>query len=413
MKIGFVATRLAGVDGVSLETRKMVHVLESMGHQCFYMAGELDPNGPPGRLVPELNFNELLVKAMHDQAFYYSAKATAPLFDLIYDDAELIRQKIEAFVNDYQIDMLISQNASTIPMNLALGLGIQEYVIRSRIPTICHHHDFYWERDRFLNAAIQDILDVALPPRIEPVRHIVISTIMQRRLQSWMGVNSWYLPNVMDYDNPPPPPDEYALSFRAEMGLSSDDLLILQPTRIVRRKVIEKAIEIVRKMNDPRAILIITGYEGDERGGYGAWLHEEADRAGIRYRFVGDRVAAARGSKDGQRLYALYDVYHSADLITYPSTYEGFGNAILETIYFRKPFVVHTYPAYAVDIKPTGIQGVEFFHEVTPGMFDDIRQLLNDAAYRQEIVEHNYRVAQKHFSLGRMNTVLNRVLATF
>lgn len=413
MKIGFVATRLAGVDGVSLESRKMVRVLESMGHECFYLAGELDPDGPSGRVEPEFSFNELLVKAMHDQAFFYTTKPSGALFDLIFDDADLIRQKIEAFVSDYAIDVLISQNASTIPMNLSLGLAIQEYVVRSRLPTICHHHDFYWERDRFLNAAIQDILDIAFPPRSEPIRHVVISTIMQRRLMSWLGVPSFYLPNVMDYDHPPPPPDEYALSFRAEMGLTADDILIMQPTRIIRRKNIEKAIEIVRKLNNPRAVLFITGYEGDERGGYGAWLREEADRAGIRYRFIGDRVGPVRSLVEGRKVFSLYDVYHNADLITYPSTYEGFGNAILETIYFRKPFVVHTYPAYAVDIRSCGVQGVEFNHEVTPGMFDDIRQLLTDPGYREEIVSHNYKVAQQHFSLARMQSVLSRVLTTF
>ena len=32
-RIGFVATRLAGTDGVSLETFKLAHVLERMGHE--------------------------------------------------------------------------------------------------------------------------------------------------------------------------------------------------------------------------------------------------------------------------------------------------------------------------------------------------------------------------------------------
>ena len=35
VRIGFVSTRFAGKDGVSLEVEKWVSVLEGMGHECF------------------------------------------------------------------------------------------------------------------------------------------------------------------------------------------------------------------------------------------------------------------------------------------------------------------------------------------------------------------------------------------
>ncbi len=41
VNIGFISTRLAGTDGVSLETAKMAAVLRKMGHQIFYCAGDL------------------------------------------------------------------------------------------------------------------------------------------------------------------------------------------------------------------------------------------------------------------------------------------------------------------------------------------------------------------------------------
>ena len=40
-------------------------------------------------------------------------------------------------------------------------------------------------------------------------------------------------------------------------------------------------------------------------------------------------------------LYTLRDVYPHADFITYPSLYEGFGNAFLEAIYFKKPLLIN------------------------------------------------------------------------
>ena len=38
-RIGFVSTRLAGSDGVSLETEKWAEILEGMGHRCFFYRG--------------------------------------------------------------------------------------------------------------------------------------------------------------------------------------------------------------------------------------------------------------------------------------------------------------------------------------------------------------------------------------
>ena len=54
--IGFVSTRLAGIDGVSLEASKWADVLESNGHRCFWFAGELDKDPKKSFLVAEAHF---------------------------------------------------------------------------------------------------------------------------------------------------------------------------------------------------------------------------------------------------------------------------------------------------------------------------------------------------------------------
>jgi hypothetical protein len=42
LRIGFVSTRIAGTDGVSLEIQKWDDVLSGLGHECFYFAGLSD-----------------------------------------------------------------------------------------------------------------------------------------------------------------------------------------------------------------------------------------------------------------------------------------------------------------------------------------------------------------------------------
>jgi hypothetical protein len=49
---------------------------------------------------------------------------------------------------------------------------------------------------------------------------------------------------------------------------------------------------------------------------------------------------------DGRKIYSLADIYPHADFVTYPSLIEGFGNAFLEAIYFRKPLLMQRYDGY-------------------------------------------------------------------
>jgi hypothetical protein len=47
--IGFISTRFAGTDGVTLESGKWAEVLEVSGHKCFWLAGELDKDSDKGK----------------------------------------------------------------------------------------------------------------------------------------------------------------------------------------------------------------------------------------------------------------------------------------------------------------------------------------------------------------------------
>ena len=51
--IGFISTRFAGTDGVSLETEKWANVFEQQRFHCFYFAGELDRDPAQGLSGPQ------------------------------------------------------------------------------------------------------------------------------------------------------------------------------------------------------------------------------------------------------------------------------------------------------------------------------------------------------------------------
>ena len=165
------------------------------------------------------------------------------------------------------------------------------------------------------------------------------------------------------------------------------------------RKGIEHAIELVRRLNNSRAKLVISHPAGDEGNAYMAMLKDRIADAGIDVRFIFDRVGETRGTTpEGKKIYTLADVYPHADLITYPSHYEGFGNAFLEAVYFSKPVVVNTYAVYARDIDPLGFKTIEMPQLVTREVVEQARAVLEDQALAAEWARTNYALGVKYFS---------------
>jgi len=162
-------------------------------------------------------------------------------------------------------------------------------------------------------------------------------------------------------------------------------------------------------LKDKRYKLVISHEAGDEGDDYKHMIEEMAREEGVDLRIVSNRIGEVRQYDDqGRKVYTLWDVYPHCDLVTYPSTYEGFGNALLETIYFRKPIVLNRYSIYVQDIERKGFRIPTMDNIVTGRVVNEVRRVLEDKIYRREMVEHNYRVARRHYSY----TVLRRSLRT-
>jgi mannosylglucosylglycerate synthase len=430
--IGFVSTRLAGTDGVSLETAKWVTVLERLGYTCFYFAGQVDWPAERSRVVPEAYFGHHAIDEINHVSFsdeWVSQVAETrgnPEIYAIYTQAvsrhirprlvtqrihelrEYLKQQLYAFVRDFHVELLIVENALAIPMNIPLGLALTEFVVETGLPTIAHHHDFYWERERFLVNCVPDYLNAAFPPTLPSVRHVVINSIAAHELSRRTGNSAMVVPNVMDFDQPPPPADDYAREIRADLGVQPDEKFFLQPTRVVQRKGIEHAIELTRRIG-LKARLVISHASGDEGDDYERRVHDYANLMNVPVSFEAELIRDERDwTQTGRKIYRLADAYQYADLITYPSSIEGFGNAFLEAVYYRRPIVVNSYSTYEVDIKPRGFHVVEFDGYITEATVQQTRQVLEDQARAAIWAEENYQLARQYFSY----TVLQRRLQT-
>ncbi len=433
--IGFISTRFAGTDGVSLETEKWAAVLEGLGHTCFYFAGECNRPAERSRVIPEAFFGHPIIAAigtstfdtewgaddllefanpeihrLHLRAMYHHIRPPR-VTERIHELASYLKEQLYAFVRDFEIQLLIVENALTIPLNIPLGVALTELIAETGFPAIAHHHDFYWERQRFIVNCVADYLSMAFPPNLPSIHHVVINSLAAQQLSLRTGIAAMIVPNVMDFEHPPAPPDDYAQDARAALGLVADELLFLQPTRVVQRKGIEHAIELTRRVG-LKARLVISHASGDEGNDYERRVREFADLLAAPVNFVSDIIRDRRGqTPDGRKVYTLWDVYPYADLVTYPSSLEGFGNAFLEAVYFRRPLVVNNYSIFDVDIKPKGFRVIEFDGYITAATVRQTRDVLADPQLRREMTEQNYRVAKRYYSYAVLKRHLQTLMA--
>ena len=397
-RIAFVSTRVAGTDGVSLEIDKWAHVGERLGLECFYITGESDRPANRTALIEEAHFNHPEILDISRRAFE-SEWRTTQLTDDIMRMARAIRDQINDAVKRFEIDAIIAQNSLTIPMNLPLGVALVEAIQENGLPCVAHHHDFYWERPRFLVSSVDDIIQYAFPPALPQIQHVVINSLAGQEFSRRTGLSCRIIPNVMDFAHPPAEADDYACTFRREIGLQDNELLVLQPTRVVARKGIEHSIELVRRLGAGRAKLVITHASGDEGDSYAERIREYAEMMGVTVLYVDDRIAPERGTaEDGRTLFTLADAFTQADLVAYPSEYEGFGNAFLEAVYHKRLVLCNRYSIYRTDIEPCGFRTVEFDDYLTAETVEEIVRVLDDPQLKQEIVDHNYEVAREFFS---------------
>ncbi len=409
-RVGFVSTRFAGTDGVSFEAGKWTRIFEAEGAACFWFAGQLEAPPESSYLVPEAFFNHPDVLEIQ-AGLFGTTERTPEIERRVESMAGRLKAALRDFIERFGIDLLVVENALAIPMHIPFGLALAEVIGETKIPTIAHHHDFAWERERFTVNDAADYFGAAFPPRLSNIVHVVINSLQKAALAERCGLDAVVIPNVLDFDVPPPELDAYARSFRSEIGVPRDATLVLQPTRIVARKGIAHSVELVRRLADRRAVLVLSHPAGDEGWDYLAEVEGRILEAGIPAIFLSGRVGQTRGTTaDGGKIYTLADIYPQADLVTYPSSWEGFGNALLEAVSFGRPVLVNAYPVYRSDIAPAGLRVVEMDGRVTDEVVAEVRRVLDDRQMQSDWARENFAIGRRHFSMALARERLRGIL---
>lgn len=341
----FVSYRLGGTDGVSIEAEKWMGALESLGFTPRRVAGELFGTNRPGDVVvPWL--------------------ALEPSPDAPVPDAGAFRAILDAG------EVTIVENVCSLPLNLAAARTVAESLGRTRSRVVLHHHDLPWQRPR-----TERVTD--LPPRPPGALHVTINARSRDELAQ-RGITAVEITNAFDVDAPAGRRTET----RRDLGFEDDEIVVLQPARAIPRKNVPAALRFAEALHSLVAARPVRFWlTGPTEDGYEGALDELLAATAV-------PVTLGLGASPA-------DAYAAADVVVFPSTVEGFGNPVIESIIARRPLVVGHYPV----LDEILTHGFELFRVDEP---EAVAKWLAepDAA----LLDRNLARAREHYALANLPT---------
>ena len=264
------------------------------------------------------------------------------------------------------VDLVVVENLLSLPLNPEARLVCATALAGRR--AILHHHDLPWQREHLAH--------LGGPPNDPAWRHVTINERSRRELEE-RGIEATTIYNAFDLE----PPAGQREQTRASLNVD-DECLVLFPSRAIARKNVAGALALAEALG---AVLWLLGPPED---GY----DDELDA------LLGASDVAVRRGPVG----SIHDAYAAADLVVLPSTWEGFGNATLESVTHRRPLAVYPYPVLA-ELRALGLSFLDIDD------LDGIRAELAKPDVRRR--EANLEVARDHFNLadlpGRVATLLD------
>lgn len=264
------------------------------------------------------------------------------------------------------LDVLLVHNALTLHFNLSLTAALWKAADDASPRIISWCHDLSWANPLYL-PLMQPRPPWSLLKQVHPkIRTVCVSE--QRRGQ-WLKLSGAPADTVLVIPNGIDAaavlrlqPATRALAERLQ--LDRLDVLLLAPVRITKRKNLEWAIEAAAavRASGLRVRLLITGPPGPHNPralDYVAELRQLKQRLGLddEVTFLFEETGSAGPGDYPIDAPTLYDLYMLSDVVTLPSSGEGFGLPLAEAALYRVPVVCTDLPAFR-EIAAEGVRYV-------------------------------------------------------
>ena len=341
--------RLGGADGVAVEARKWAWALGELGFDVRRVAGAIEDDGRPDDIV----LPGLAIDAAGGDAAIDDAAVAAAL-----DGADLV----------------IVDNLCSLPLNVDAAAR-RRRASRPRTAAACCSATTICPG----SAATSPHLGAELPPRVDGALHATINLRSRRELEARGFAGATTIHNFFDLD--PAPGDRAAT--RAAVRLRRRRLR--DAATVTRDRAQERARRGAPRRAPRARVARPAGAPVDLGPGRGR-LRRHARRASSSAPTVPVTIGRAAD---------VADAYAACDLVVFPSTWEGFGNPVIESIAARRACAAFPYPVLAEILAA----GVRCFSTEQPDVL--VRFLAEPEARRETYFDVNLRRARMSFSLAR------------
>ncbi len=351
-----VSFRLGGDDGVSVEARKWSAALQQLGFTTRRVAGRIEDAGEPDDVVlPGLAI---------------APKDAAPV-----SEDELARALDGA-------DLVIVENLCSLPLNLAASRAVANVAARTRTRVCFRHHDLPWQRRHLAE------LESEFPPRVVGALHAAINLRSRRELHARGYADAVTIHNYFDLD---PPAGDRATT-RKQFGFTDADFVLFQPARAIERKNVPGAVRFADQLRGLTPGLALQLWiSGPAEDGYGPVLDRIVERVEV-------PITIGRAATAG-------DAYAASDLVVFPSTWEGFGNPVVESVAYRRACAAYPFPVLA----EIAAAGVRVFSTQQP---ENVAKFVAESpAVRDRFFEANVHRARVSYSIADLPAAIDEAFA--
>ncbi|MBI5669120.1 MAG: glycosyltransferase family 4 protein [Chloroflexi bacterium] len=292
-------------------------------------------------------------------------------------------------------DLCIAHNVHTLNKNLPLTAALAR-LDQPRLIAWCH--DLAWTNPQYL-PELNDAYPWNLLRQPWPgTRYVTVSEMRQAELAQLLGITPERIAVVVPGIDPPRfwnwTATMQAIENRLHL-LNADGLLLL-PARLTRRKNIALALHVLAeiRLHSGRDFrLIVTGPPGPHNPANPGYFGELLD---LRHALGLDDAAHFLYELADPPLIpddsTMFNLYHLADALFFPSTQEGFGIPVLEAGLAGTPVFCSAIPA----LQSTGQADVHYFDPVADTAADIASRILQHLSaspvYRLRVrVRHDYR----------------------
>jgi glycosyltransferase involved in cell wall biosynthesis len=268
-------------------------------------------------------------------------------------------------------DLVVAENLCSLPLNREASEVVAAALAGRR--AILHHHDLPWQRPPYADVD-------GFPPTDAAWAHVTVNVVSRTELAA-RGIAATVVPNCFDVDAPPGRRE----ATRRAVGVAPSERLLLQPTRAIARKNVPAGLWLAERLGATYWLV------GPAEDGYQAELDEllAAATVAVVRRLPGETTVA--------------DAYAAADAVVLPSTWEGFGNATIESVVHRRPLAIGRYPV----AREIAAFGFRWFPADEPQPLD---RWLADPDRDGHLLDANLAIARRHFSLASLERRLARLV---